>query len=100
MRNKLAQILVISLIILAIASIVSNSVVFNNMRAQQSVIEDFGNLVPQMELKKALELDFSYPNINAYTVPFKTYIGKVLLEIVFMKKLFHIFMEQENTIRI
>jgi len=79
MRNKLAQILVILLIILSIASIVSNSVVFNNMRAQQIVIEDFGNLTPKMELKKALELDFSYPNINAYTVPFKTYIGKVLL---------------------
>ena len=79
MRNNIAQSFVLLILLFSIACIISNAIVFRNMRAQQTVIQDFGNSVPVIKLERALEFDFTYPNINAYTVPFKTYIGKVLL---------------------
>lgn len=79
MKNSFAQGLVTLLLLLSVASIISNVIVFNNMRAQQKVIQDFGNFEPTIQLKEALNYDFSYPSINAFTVPFKTYIGRVYL---------------------
>ena len=79
MNNITKNIIFVLLTSILIFSIASNYKVFQVMKAQNFLIKDYGKHTPEVSLKEVLNYDFSYPNINAYTVPFKTYIGRVYL---------------------
>ena len=74
------------LIIGSIVALISNSIVFKSYILQQKSVADLKQLIPKMTIEEALENDLKYPNINIYTVPFKTSLGRIYLRDSFMKK--------------
>ena len=96
MKSSIKQLILVILLVFSIVSFISNFYVFLNLRDQQKVIKDFGNNVPKLSLNQALKFDLSYPNINAYTVPFKTYIGRVYLRDSMYKKAIATFHEAKK----
>ncbi|MDB3862200.1 hypothetical protein N9313_01385 [Flavobacteriaceae bacterium] len=78
-HNKLLHIIIPILIIGSIFAIVSNSIVFRGYIIQQKGVADMNNIVPKMTIDEALENDLIYPNINIFTVPFKTALARVYL---------------------
>lgn len=77
--EKTKELVLLLLVTLCFGTLVSNYFVFKNLRVQQIVVKDNARMVPQLSIEEALKYDFNYPNINAFTVPFKTYIGRVYL---------------------
>jgi len=67
------------IVIVSVFCIISNSIVFRAYILQQKSVSDMNKVVPKMTLDEALKNDLGYPNINIYTVPFKTSLGRVYL---------------------
>ncbi len=67
------------LIIGSFISLASNILVFRSYIIQQISVADMNNVVPEMSLSVAKENDLTYPNINIFTVPFKTSLGRIYL---------------------
>jgi len=77
---KIIRIYLIPLITIgSLISLISNIAVFRSYIIQQKSVSDMNNVVPKMSLDEALENDLLYPNINIFTVPFKTSLGRVYL---------------------
>lgn len=64
---------------LSIVSLVSNAVAFRGYVLQQNVVADMNNIIPQLSLEDAKYYELKYPNINIFTVPFKTHLGRAYL---------------------
>lgn len=77
--EKTKELVLLLIVSLCFGTLASNYIVFKNLRVQQIVVKDNAKMIPQLSIEEALKYDFNYPNINAYTVPFKTYIGRVYL---------------------
>ena len=71
-QDKLLHVIIPILIIGSVFALVSNSIVFRAYIIQQQSVADMNNIVPKMTIDEALENDLIYPNINIFTVPFKT----------------------------
>jgi len=78
-QNKLLHIIIPILIIGSIFALVSNSIVFRGYIIQQESVADMNNIIPKLSLERAFENDLIYPNINIFTVPFKTLLGRIYL---------------------
>ena len=78
-QNKTLDIIVPVLIIGSIFALVSNSIILRSYVKQQESVADMNNVIPKLSLERALENDLIYPNINIFTVPFKTLLGRVYL---------------------
>jgi len=79
------------LIIGSFLALISNSIVFRSYIIQQKSVADLNQLIPRMTIEEALENDLKYPNINIYTVPFKTNLGRVYLRDSFYEKAINTF---------
>jgi len=77
MTNKLKSFLVQIVIIVSVACLVSNIIVFRAYVIQQQSVVDMNNIVPKMTIDEAEYNDLRYPNINIFTVPFKTALARV-----------------------
>ena len=73
------EIIILILIVISISGLFSNSIVFRSYVYQQKTVKDMAYLVPKLSLEESKKLDLNYPNINIYTVPFKTHLGRVYL---------------------
>ena len=74
------------IVIISICSLISNSIVYVNYVKQQVVIKDIERFPPSLSKEKISDFDLTYPNINIYVVPFKTYIGRIYYRDSFYKK--------------
>jgi len=79
------------LVIGAFFSLISNIITFRSYVIQQDSVSDMNNIIPKMTLSEALKNNLTYPNINIYTVPFKTQLGRVYLRDSMYKEAINIF---------
>ena len=84
--SNLRKLIVPLIVVGSFAALISNSIVFRSYIIQQTSVADLNNIVPKMTLDEALENDLKYPNINIFTVPFKTSLGRVYLRDSFFNK--------------
>ena len=79
MKTNIKNLFSVILILVSIAAVSSNIIVFRNYKVQKIVIEDNSKGTPELSLSEAQRYNFSYPNINVFTIPFKTYLGRIYL---------------------
>lgn len=79
------------LVIGALFCLISNIITFRSYVIQQDSVSDMNNIIPKMTLSEALKNNLTYPNINIYTVPFKTQLGRVYLRDSMYKEAINIF---------
>lgn len=84
--NKLKNLIVPILVIVSLLTLISNSFVFRAYIIQQRSVVDLNNIIPKMTIEEAIYNDLKYPNINIFTVPFKTSLGRVYLRDSFYNK--------------
>jgi len=75
--NKLKYFLVPVVVIGSVFCLVSNIIVFRAYVIQQQSVVDMNNIVPKMTIDEAEYNNLNYPNINIFTVPFKTALARV-----------------------
>jgi len=67
------------LVVISFLGLLSNTIVFRSYIYQQKTVKDMTYQVPRLSLEESKKLNLNYPNINIYTVPFKTHLGRVYL---------------------
>ena len=79
MKIKLQKLVTAIVVLGSFATLISNTVIFRAYVIQNQSVLDQNNIIPEMTIEEAVKNDLNYPNINIYTVPFKTHLGRVYL---------------------
>lgn len=75
----LKNIIIPLIIVGSVLAVISNVIVFRAYIQQQKNVGQMARIIPNITVDEALDGDMSYPNINIFTVPFKTLLGRVYL---------------------
>jgi predicted Zn-dependent protease len=86
MKIKLQKLVTAIVILGSFAALISNTVTFRAYVIQNQSVSDQNKIIPEMTIEEAIKNDLNYPNINIYTVPFKTHLGRVYLRDSFYEK--------------